>query len=73
MKVETISFISVWDLDGSEVIQDLDFGLTWGDGLTFHAASDVLHEVLHESSARTLIVSLNKVIQKFGNNFYLAF
>jgi hypothetical protein len=73
MKVETISFLSVWDLDGSDVIYDLDFGLTWGDGLTFHAASDVLHEVLREPSARTLVESLHKVIQKFGNNFYLAF
>lgn len=73
MKVETISFVSVWDLDGSDVIHDLDFGLTWGDGLTFHAASDVLHEVLREPSARTLVESLHKVIQKFGNNFYLAF
>jgi predicted SpoU family rRNA methylase len=41
--------------------------------LTFHAASDVLHEVLREPSARTLVESLHKVIQKFGNNFYLAF
>jgi hypothetical protein len=73
MKVETISFVSVWDLDGSEVIQDLDFGLTWGDGLTFHAAGDVLSEVRHEGSARTFTESLNKVIHKFGKNFYLAF
>lgn len=73
MKIETAKFISIWDVDGSDVIHDLDFGLTFGDGLTLHTVRDVLDELRYENSARDLVNSLNKVAQKFGDSFFLAF
>lgn len=73
MKVETVKFISIWDVNGSDVIHDLDFGLTYGDGMVLHTVRDVIDELRYENSARTLVNGLNKIVEKFGDAFLLAF
>ena len=37
--------ISIWDLPGSDVLGDLDFSLTYGDGVTLHTLDTVIDEV----------------------------
>jgi len=37
--------ISIWDLPGSDVLGDLDFSLTYGDGVTLHTLDAVIEEV----------------------------
>jgi hypothetical protein len=73
MLVENLAYISFWDLDGSDVVMDMDFGLTYGDGITLHTAADVLEEVRWEVGAGRLVKSLNEVLEKFGEGFLLAF
>lgn len=73
MKVETVKFVSIWDVNGSDVIRDIDFGLTYGDGITLHTVRDVIDEVRWEESARTLINSLSRIADKYGDSFLLAF
>ena len=76
MLIESVSFVSFWDLNGSDAIRDMDFGLTYGDGLTLHRAEDVLEEVrghVDYTDADDLIKSLSDVIYNFGSDFFLGF
>lgn len=76
MLVESLSYISFWDLNGSDVVMNMDFGLTYGDGLTLHSVADVLDEVhghTDYTDANDLIKSLSDVADNFGGDFFLAF
>lgn len=37
--------ISIWDLPGSDILGDLDFSLTYGDGVTLHSLDNVIEEI----------------------------
>jgi len=75
MLIESVSFISFWDINGSDVVRNMDFGLTYGDGITLHRVSDVLDEVQGHDyvDASDLIKSLSDVVHNFGDDFLLAF
>jgi hypothetical protein len=76
-KTFSIDMVSVWDLPGVEVISSMDFGLTFGDGLTLHTVAVVLDEVKEGSQyvegAEELIESLDNLLAEKGPNFYLCF
>ena len=76
-KTFSLECVSVWDLPASDVINSMDFGLTFGDGITLHTVSDVLDEVCHGAEyiegADELIDALDNLLAEKGPNFYLSF
>ena len=74
-KVEAATFISLWDLEGCDVVRDLDLELTYGDGLTLYPVGDVVEEVRSHSceSVALLVKSLQEVRELFGENFLIGF
>ncbi len=73
MKLETVKFVSIWDVDGSDVLRDLDFGLTYGEGLTLHSVRDVIDELRYEASAHKLVGQLSRFAHKFGDDVLIGF
>jgi hypothetical protein len=55
----------------------MDFGLTFGDGITLHTIAVVLDEVIEGSQyvdgADELINALDDLLAEKGPNFYLSF
>jgi hypothetical protein len=70
MKLSTIEFVDVWSIAGSEVIQDLDFELTYGDGITLHPIVDVIDALRYETSARTLVNALHKLATLLPSGYH---
>lgn len=73
MKLETVKFVSIWDVDGSDVLRELDFGLTYGEGLTLHSVRDVIDELRYEAGARELVSQLSRLAAKFGHETLIGF
>jgi hypothetical protein len=76
-KTFSLDCVSVWDLPAADVINSMDFGLTFGDGLTLHTVATVLDEVINGSEyvegADELINALDDLLAEKGPNFYLSF
>ena len=76
-KTFSLECVSVWDIPGSDTINSMDFGLTFGDGLTLHTIADVLEEVDRHSGvvegADEFAYSLEDLMAEKGPNFYLSF
>jgi hypothetical protein len=76
-KTFTLDCVSVWDLPAADVINSMDFGLTFGDGITLHTIAVVLDEVIEGSQyvdgADELINALDDLLAEKGPNFYLSF
>ncbi len=76
-KIDSVAFISVWLLDGAEILRDLDLSLTYGDGDVLYAAAVVRDEVARHQGGETgvegLLAELDRLIRDFGPIFPLMF
>jgi hypothetical protein len=71
-KVDSLTFISIWDLDGSDAIREFDLSITYGDGITLHSVADVVDEI-RTHPAPHLLAQLQKIRELFGENFLILF
>ncbi len=70
-----VEYMYVWDIPGANAIREMDFALTYGDGITLHTVENVIAAVFHSghSEAKPLLEELEAVRKDRGKYFYLGF